>query len=191
MKKNNTLIGIRDYLLVSLIAVSFSIFTIPILKNIKIIEITPVVILGEIVFFLIAANFAIWIASEIAKKIPVILQIAKFVAVGVFNTFFNWGIVNFLMFITNTFKGKFYTLFIVIAFIFANLASFFWNKQWVFLKNAKKQDSTEKDYAQFLIVSLFGLLIQAGISTGWVEFVPTTQSDAVWANIGLILGTVF
>lgn len=191
MKNNNTNLAERDYLLVSFIAVAFSIFTIPIIENLKLIKVTPTIIVLEILVLLALANVALWVASLIARKIPVILQLVKFIAVGVFNTFLNWGVVNLLMYITNVFEGKKYTVYIVVAFIFANFASFFWNKYWVFSKKAKKQDSAEKDYVQFLLVSIIGLLIQAGISTAWVEFVPTTAEAPVWANIGLVLGTAF
>ncbi|MDA3814926.1 MAG: hypothetical protein PF549_01000, partial [Patescibacteria group bacterium] len=103
MKKNITLSS-KDYLLVSFIAVSFSIFTIPIIKNVIAIKITYLVIFAEIIVLLILANLALWVASVLAKKIPVFLQLAKFAAVGVFNTFLNWGIVNLLMYLTQTFE---------------------------------------------------------------------------------------
>ena len=191
MKKNNISLKTKDYLLVSFIAISFSIFVIPIIKNVASVKITYSVIIGEIIVILILANLALWIASLIAKKVPVILQLAKFAAVGVFNTFLNWGVVNILMFLTQVFEGALYTAYIIIAFIIANFASFFWNKYWVFPEDKKGKDSAEKDYVQFLIVSVIGLLIQAGISSAWVAFVPTASSAAVWANVGLVLGTVF
>jgi putative flippase GtrA len=191
MKNAKTNLISRDYFLVSFIAISFSIFIIPIIKNIASIKITFAIIIAEIIILLILANLALWIASLLAKKIPIILQLAKFVAVGVFNTFLNWGVVNLLMFLTQIFEGALYTFYIIIAFIIANFASFFWNKYWVFPKDKKSQDSAEKDYLQFLFVSVIGLLIQAGIATAWVGFVPTTSSAPLWANIGLILGTVF
>lgn len=191
MKKNITVLTHKDYVLISFIAISFSIFTIPIIKNILPIEITSLIILAEIVVFLILANIALWIAGLIAKKIPVILQMAKFVAVGIFNTFLDWGIVNLLMLITQIFAGFWYPIFNVISFIFANIGSFFWSRYWIFAKDKKirNQESGAKDFLQFFVVSVIGLGIKVGIATLLVNYVTSPVDEKIWANIGLVFGT--
>lgn len=194
MKKEAIKLTIRDYLLTSFIAVSFSLFTIPILQNLKLpfIKSIPAAFAIELVFLLIFANIAIGIAGLIARKIPVMLQVAKFVAVGAFNTFLNWGIVNLLMWTTQIFSGALYTFYIAFAFIVANFVSFFWNRYWIFIpEKVKARESAKKDYVQFLIVSVIGLTIQTGISSAWVNLLPTEMTAEIWANIGLVMGTAF
>ncbi len=193
MKKNNTNLVARDYLLVSFIAVAFSIFTIPIIENLKLIKVTPTIIVLEIVVLLALANVALWVASLIARKIPVILQLVKFIAVGVFNTFLDWGVVNLLMLLTQIFFGFWFAAFNVLSFIIANIGSFFWSRYWIFSgeSKTKSQESATKDFLQFFIVSIIGLGIKVGIATVWVNSLNASTSVEIWANIGLVLGTSF
>jgi putative flippase GtrA len=194
MENNKPDLTLKDYLLISFIALSFTFFTIPIIRNLELeflkFSFATIVLLG--IFLIILANFALWVSLVIARKIPVVLQISKFAAVGGFNTFLNWGIVNLLMLVTQTFEGPLYTAFIIVAFVIANMGSFLWNKYWIFpTDKIKGNDSAKKDFVQFFIVSLIGMGIQAGIATAWVGLIDTSLSAGIWANVGLFIGTVF
>ena len=182
----------KDITLVSLIGVSFALFATPILTNLNLpfFKVSFMSVLFLIVFFLIFANIAIWIAALIGKKIPVIFQIAKFAAVGAFNTFLDWGIVNLLMAVTGLFFGIWYSLFNVISFLAANSGSYFWNKYWTF--SSKDSSSAEGGFFQFFGVTLVGLIIKVGIATIIVNFInhPASMTPARWANVGLALGTL-
>lgn len=184
----------KDYLLISFIALSFTAFTLPIIKTLNIEFLKPsfsFFVLAA-VFFIILANFALWVSLVISKKISVFLQVAKFGAVGAFNTFLNWAVVNLLMLVTQQFEGAYYAVFMTIGFIVSNAGSFFWNKYWIFPTNEiADHDSAKKDFAQFFIISLIGMGIQIGVASALVNFVETSASAGVWANAGLLLGTVF
>lgn len=181
----------KDYFLITFIGVSFALFAIPILKNLNIsaIKINTISVIGLVVFFGVFANIALFLAATIAKKIPVILQIAKFAAVGAFNTFLDWGIVNLLMVITGIFAGIWYSVFNGISFLAANSGSYFWNKYWTFSSNGKKNSG---NFFQFFGVTLVGLGIKVGIASLVVNYIsnPSSMTPGRWANIGLAGGTL-
>lgn len=177
----------KDYFLISFIGLSFALFSIPILKNLKLsfFEINAATIVGLIIFFTILANIGLFIASLIAKKIPVILQVAKFGAVGAFNTFLDWGVFNILIAISGVAEGYLPAVFAGIGFIIANIGSYFWNKHWTF-------SSQKGTILQFFIVSLVGFLVKVGLVFVLVKIVKAQggADNEQWANIANVAGTM-
>ena len=188
MEKENPLVTKKDYLLISSIGLSFALFSIPIIKSIELsfISISASTVVYLIIFFVLLANFGLWLASIIAKKIPVILQVAKFGAVGAFNTFLDWGAVSLLIFSTGINEGGGYSLFVGIGFLVANFGSFFWNKYWTF-------SSKKGTFFQFFIVSIVGLGVKVGVASFLVNTLgPIGEfSQDQWAVMGNALGTIF
>lgn len=183
----------RDYFLISFIGISFALFSIPILGNLNLpfIKLNVITYLSLMIFFAVFANLALLIASFISRFLPVVLQLAKFAAVGAFNTFLDWGIVNLLMAATGIFAGIGYAIFNGISFLAANSGSYFWNKYWTFTSNNQK--TTNGNFFQFFAVTLIGLAVKVGVSSFLVNFIahPASISGARWANIGLAAGTLF
>jgi len=179
----------RDYFLITFIGGAFGLFALPILKNIEVsgVEINMITAITLVVFFAIFANVALFVAGLIAKKIPIILQIAKFGAVGAFNTFLDFGVANLLMAVTLIFSGFWFVVFNIISFIAANLSSFFWNKYWTFSSKEKK---VEGGFIIFFGVTLVGLGMKLAIAYGVVNYLahPAFFTEGRWANIGLALG---
>jgi len=128
-------------------------------------------------------------AELISKKIPVILQFAKFVIVGIANTAVDFGILNFLMTFTGIYSGRSIFFLNSISFVISVIHSFFWNKFWTF--KVVKTEAT-KEFLQFLIVSTIGLLINGGIVymiTTWLK--PLFGlNEIVWANAAKAVATV-
>ncbi|HAV11642.1 MAG TPA: hypothetical protein DCX32_03845 [Candidatus Moranbacteria bacterium] len=190
---NQPLVNKRDYALISFIGLSFALFSIPILQNINLafLPITVTNILLLIIFFTALANFGLWFSAIIARKIPVILQVAKYGAVGAFNTFLDWGVVNLLIAVTTIAAGFWFSVFAGIGFIIANIGSFFWNKYWTFSAKGEQQKATEM--AQFFAVSLIGFGVKVGIATLVVNVIgaPEGFDTKQWANIGNVSGTMF
>ncbi len=153
-----------DFYLVSFIGASFALFSVPILINLNIspipITFTNVIIL--MIFFVIFANIALGIAGLIGKYIPVIFQIAKFAAVGAFNTFLDWGVLNLLIAITGIASGMGFSLFKGISFIIAAISAYFWNKYWTF---DSKKKSDKKEVGRFVIISVSGFIINVGLAS--------------------------
>lgn len=177
--------------MVSVIGFFFAIFSIPIISNLKIsflpANFTTAVIL--VVIFLVFAPLALWVASLVAKIIPIILQVAKFAAVGAFNTFLDWGILNLLIALTGAASGVLYSVFKGISFLAANSGSYFWNKYWTF-KSSSQANAGE--FTKFFAVSIVGLIINVGIASavvGWVKPLGGFTPER-WANVGALLATL-
>jgi len=137
----------------------------------------------------ILAVIGTFIGELIGKKIPVILQLIKFAMVGFANTAVDFGILNLLMATSGIYSGKNIFFLNSVSFIVAVIHSFFWNKFWTF--KVKKTEAT-KEFLQFLIVSIVGLLINSAIVymiTTWMK--PMFgMSEVSWANAGKLTATV-
>ena len=137
----------------------------------------------------ILAVFGIAVGDLIGKRIPVILQFLKFVMVGFANTAVDFGILNLLMAMTGIYSGKHIFFLNSISFMIAVIHSYLWNKFWTF--KVKKTDAA-KEFLQFLIVSVVGLLINGGIVymiTTWLQ--PMFGVNEVfWANAAKIAATI-
>jgi len=136
------------------------------------------------------ANFGLWASSKVARKIPIILQIAKYGAVGAFNTFLDWGVVNTLIALTSISSGLWFSVFAGTGFIVANIGSFFWNKYWTFTSNG--QVSQSGNMIQFFAVSAVGFGVKVAIASLVVNVIgaPEGFSSEQWANIGNVSGTM-
>lgn len=182
----------KDHFLATFIGISFALFSIPILRNIDLpfLKLSFATVVFLIIFFAVFANIALLIASIIGKKIPVIFQIAKFSAVGAFNTFLDWGIVNLLMSLTGIFFGFWYSVFNGISFIIASLGSYLWNKHWTFSSGGK--GPATGNILQFFVVSLIGLGVKVGTASVVVNLIGPVGGivEGRWANIGLASATL-
>lgn len=139
--------------------------------------------------FLLIAIFllVLFTAKKLVANIPVLLQIIRFVFVGGFNTLLDWGVVNLLVFISGLSSGWQFYFFKATSFLVANIASYFWNKNWTFQSDKKNSSA----FWQFFVVSLLGLLIN--VSTAWVivDFIgPIREISAIiWMQFGLLTAT--
>ena len=182
----------RDYWAVGFIGACFGLFSIPILQNIQI-SFLPVgwgTALALVVFFAIFAIIALAIAAYLARWIPVLLQVAKFSAVGAFNTFFDWGILNLLIALFGTVGGVGYALAKGTSFTISNVGSYFWNKYWTF--DAGHAAKVGREVTTFIVVSVLGLVINVIVSSAVVNGIhpPSLFTPQRWANVGAALATL-
>ena len=180
----------KDYLLVAFIGLCFGAFLVPVLNNIQIgVSLSVTVIAALIVSFTLFAVIALWISGIIAKKIPVFLQIAKFAAVGAFNTLLDAAILNILIYLTSIATGFGYIGFKGTSFIVANIASYYWNRYWTFTMS---DEATTSEFGKFFGVSVVGLLINIGVAALVVNVIgaPAGFSAGRWANVGLLFATL-
>ncbi len=187
---NNSLGSKKDYFLVSIIGFLFGLLLLPILKNLKIgfFEFNFVSIAAVVAGFVIFANFALFIAFLLGRRIPIILQFAKFGAVGGLNTLLDLGILNFLIYLTGFSAGIYYSAFKSFSFIIANIIAYFCNKYWTFGAEGK---ANVKEFSQFFIVSVIGFLINVGLASFVVNVMGPMRgiSPDLWANIGALAAT--
>ncbi len=177
----------KDYLLVSIIGFFIGLLLLPILNNIEF-PFTTITFNNAILIilaFTIFADFALLIASLLARWLPILLQLAKFAAIGGLNTILDLGILNILIIATGIATGYGYSLFKSISFVAANINSYFWNKHWTF--GASNQASL-KEFGQFVMVSAVGFIINISTASVLVNVIgaPENFSPERWANIGAI-----
>lgn len=113
-------------------------------------------------------------------------QVTKFVPVGFLNTAIDFVVLNFLMWATGIYAGFLMLLFKALAFLTANLNSYFCNKYWTFGK--KESTSIFLEYGKFLSTSLGALVIHLVVIYGLTTFVePILVGPELWANGANIL----
>lgn len=191
----------KDYINSGIIGFFFGLFSIPILKNIEFdfLPLNLTTYAAIVIFFTVFAIIAIWIAIKISKKIPVIFEVAKFAAVGAFNTFLDWGVSNALILLLlymgivqmdgdilgisdqalGTLKG--------ISFLVATTGSYFWQKYWTF---KSEKESTGKEFLTFLVVSGIGMAINILVAVTIKNINPFELSEARAINVGFALATI-
>ncbi len=127
--------------------------------------------------------FGVWIGETLGKKILVLSQFSRFVAVGFLNTAIDFGILNIL----STWSGITAGLKIggvnIPGFIVAVINSYFWNKLWVF-KDRNKKEGVMNDFLKFLTVTIIGMLLNSGIVILITTYIPPLAgiSSSAWLN---------
>jgi len=177
----------KDYLLVSIIGFFIGLLLLPTLNNIQFpfasITFSNAILL--ILAFTIFANFALFIASFLARWLPILLQLAKFSAIGGLNTVLDLGILNILIIMSGIATGYGYSLFKGISFIAANINSYFWNKHWTF---GASNEANLKEFGQFVAVSAVGFIINISTASIVVNVIGAPQNISLerWGNIGAV-----
>ncbi len=133
----------------------------------------------------------LFVASIVGKKVLAIYQMAKFVLVGALNTMVDFGVLNFLMWISGIYVGLFYSIFKGLSFLAASTNSYFWNKHWTFEK--KEEAFAHQEYFKFLVIVGIGFLINVGIATFVVNIIGPQFgiSKELWANVGAFIAILF
>jgi putative flippase GtrA len=123
----------------------------------------------------------LFIADKLAKKFKVIWQLVRFVLVGALNTFIDFGVLGFLLWVSKIDAGQtiaLYAFFKFISFSFAATNSYFWNKSWTFEKGGKAEG---KEFAGFYLITGIGALLNVGIASLIVRLVGS--SSGVSGNV--------
>jgi len=130
------------------------------------------------------------VAFWIGQKIFILFQAAKFFLVGTLNTFIDLGVLNIFILISGIASGVFYSVFKAISFLVATTNSYFWNKFWTF---EKKEKPAPKEFFKFLVVTVFGFLINVGVASFVVNIVGPQfgMGKKIWASVGAIVAAFF
>lgn len=127
--------------------------------------------------------------TDVLMKNKSFLQFGKFFVVGILNTGLDFLILNFLMWMTNTYEGQSIVVFNTISFSIAVINSYLLNKYWTFGDKSKEQ--APQQFIKFLSVSAVGW----GLNTGIVYSITTLispifgLSPALWANVAKLMAT--
>jgi putative flippase GtrA len=142
------------------------------------------------VFIPLAALVINVAAKLISRKIIIVWQFAKYATVGVANTLVDFGVLNLLMWSSNIYRGEILILFNSISFSVAVIHSYAWNRLWAF-KGSEKANIFSQ-FAQFLLITLIGLLINSAIVymiSTWVKPMFGMHIET-WTNIAKVIATV-
>jgi len=85
-------------------------------------------------------------------------QLVRFGVVGVINTSIDFGILNFLLLLSGRTDNEGLLLFNGVAFLCANLNSYFANRTWTF---AGYTNASLAEFGSFLCIAFFGLLFNS------------------------------
>jgi len=115
-------------------------------------------------------------------------QMFKFVVIGAFNTAIDFGILNLLMYLTETYGGGGIIPLNVISFSVAVTNSYFWNRFWTF---RAKGSASGKEFGQFILVSLVGVAIHTSVVFAITTFIPPVGGVGreLWANLAKVAAT--
>lgn len=110
----------------------------------------------------------------------------KFSIVGFVNFLIDFSVLNILSFSTGVNKGFFAAIFSTIAFLVANINSYYLNKRWTF-----KKDSFDSSYKAFLTFSVVGVAINAALVYFATSLVQQNYFSALaWLNISKLAAVV-
>ncbi|MBD3244532.1 MAG: hypothetical protein GF335_00900 [Candidatus Moranbacteria bacterium] len=99
------------------------------------------------------------------SKFLVFNQFGKFIVTGFINTAIDFTVLYLLMAISGKNAGIYTLIFPAVSFSVATVNSFFLNRYWTFKRQeVKKKEKEQKDFGQFLLVTLIGLSINAGLT---------------------------
>lgn len=151
--------------------------------------------------FLIFAAMApagLYIFYLLSAKISALYQMGKFGIVGSSNFFVDLGVFNLIIYFSSGHAEPIFsflavavttwTVFKAISFLVANVNSYFWNKFWTF-----EQSKTEKvsaEYAQFLIISFIGFLVNVTTFSVVFSLRPAGLAESLWGTVGVVSGTI-
>ncbi len=120
---------------------------------------------------------------------PLAYQFLRFGVVGVLNTGIDFIILNVLSAIFQVTSGPLIIPLKFVAFLAANVNSYFINKKWTFKDNSGGEGA--KKFSQYLAVSIIGALINIA-----VVYLITTKmepsfglSDKLWLNAANLVAT--
>ena len=180
----------KDVFLAGFAGLLIGLLALPILLNLSFVGIfgdSWLALAGFAIGFAILTAAGMLVARSLSKYLPIFLQLAKFIVVGVLNTLVDLGVLNLLIFAVGITLGPAYVVFKSISFIAAVSNSYVWNKYWTFGSGNKDT----KEIAQFFAVSIVGFFLNVGIASAIANFVSIAGfSPQLMANVGALSGTV-
>ena len=176
----------KDFLASLAAGVLIGILSIPTVENLNLQLPLPDWGIAILLTLLTIAGYAI--LNVLSSRLPILLQLAKFIIVGGLNTFLDFAVLNILISTSGIVAGAGYSAFKGTSYLVALTNSYFWNKHWTFGVSKGKRG----EFLQFFIVSAIGFALNVGAASFIVNILTPAGgvSPAIWANIGALVGTL-
>lgn len=177
----------RDLLISVVVSYGIGLFLIPTLITTNSYSKIPSPYLILYVVFPFVIVIGMILAWYLSKKIRILWQIAKFALIGVLNTAIDFGILNFLILVTNITKGASIGLINIPAFSIAVVNSYYWNRRWVF------EGAKEGNFLIFLAITVIGLAVNTFVVIVITTYIPPLfgLSETLWVNVAKVFATGF
>jgi putative flippase GtrA len=183
----------RDMWYTFVIAEAIVLLSIPTLKNLQLFDRISIQESGVLaimsVLWVVVVPLCCMTGLYILEKVPLFsnqfrYQFGRYGIIGLFNTFLNAAIFNFLMLMTGVVRGPLVILFSVVAFTVVVTQAFMWNKYWTFKSSAPYSHA---EYGRFFVVSGSMALINIVFIHIMVNTIgaPADIDPRFWANIAL------
>lgn len=118
--------------------------------------------LGHLAWSFALVTLGVMAAGTLAgRRIAVAYPFSKFLLVGGLNFLIDLAVLNALIALSGVSQGALAVVFKGAGFAVAVISSFFWNKFWTF--RAATLEHAGVQFAEFLTVSVIGLLLNAGV----------------------------
>jgi putative flippase GtrA len=178
----------KDFRLILIVGAAVGLLIQPIIANVL-----PQIhfgVLGRIIillFFVVFAPLALWVAFLISRWWKGLYQFAQFAAVGTLNSFIDVGVFNLETFAYGTamISTTMFAVFKAISFLCATTNSLFWNRYWTFSDSAAGVGSGKqtKETVSFYVVALIGWGVNVGVATLVKTLEPSGIAARIWVNI--------
>ena len=178
----------RDILFAGVNGAIFGVMVSSITTNLSFEFLHPSVIIFAFVFLAIFGIFVGYLLSQYVASF--FFQLAKFGAVGASNFSVDIGVYSLLILLSNVAIGPFIPFFKGASFVIAVINSYLWNKYWSF--GDKSREDVGKEFIQFLIVSIIGMVFNVGITHVLVNITGSIGSvdEKTWATLSAAIAGI-
>ena len=177
----------RDFVLTLIAGILTGLLSLPILKNLGLDfpYIKAVFVLGAPLAFMLG----IYATSFFAHRFIWLYQFSKYASVGFLNTMIDFGVLNFLSFLTGIYSGFYIIALNSVAAIFSTTNGYFWNKYWAF---GSEEKAYLREFFYFAVAGFVGLLINTSIVYAVTTFsrLPGGVDGPLLENTAKVFATI-
>ncbi len=144
--------------------------------------------LALLVMLPIALAFGVWFGGFLSKWMPFFAQFGKYAAAGFLSTAIDFGVLNYVSYVTGITAGLTIGWINMPGFAVAVFNGYLWNKLWVFNNRNTENAKVWEDFPKFFIVAAIGLVLNSAVIVLLTTYIPisTSISQERWLNIAKI-----